>query len=391
MRFLTHTPALLVALALTSCGTLGASLGHRTGPDFRDAFPDPTVLVTTSDPAAIRRRLAEVQLPANYAHHDQLVAMLRSQEKLSAAHLQLLVEAVALPEGGTVFASGNRVRVYAPRGEGQFAAYADQLLTEGSARLVDLDLTALGELLARTQHDAAMQALAERFIPTLDDGSAGALQGLLGGLQGSPAAIPFLVDYMLVKGRLDGERGWAAVGMLPFDADRVALVRAIAGRVRSVDAPRIASLTKSMSFDEGRAQIVRTLAGKARPVPADIARAVVASFSFDEGRQAACMALVNQGDLRVDLPQLTAITALFSFDEGRTAAVRALVAHMKGEGTGGEAQALLGAFSFDEGRLTALRLIASKLPPLSDTGRKKVLSMLSFSSSRESAARMLRE
>lgn len=390
MHLATTTLALFAVLAASSCSTFGAP-GHRTGPAFREAFPDPTVLVTTAEPEVVRRRLAKVQLPAEYPHHDQLVALLRSQERITAAHLLLLVEAVALPEGGSSIDTGTRARVYAPRGEGQFASYADQLLSEGSAKLETPDLASLGELLARSQRDPAMQTLADRFVPPLDDGSTSALQQLLGAMQGSPALVPFLTNYMLERGRLEGERGWTAFALLSFDAERVELVRAIASRTKSFEPARIAALTKAMSFDEGRKQIVRILAGKVRPVPPDTARAVVATFAFDEGRSQACTMLASQSGLLLDFRQLTSIARLFSFDDSRTTAVRSLVPCLKADGTGGEAQALLGSFSFDEGRLAALRMIRSKLAPLSDTGRRKVLSMLSFSSSREAAAGMLQE
>src|SRR5689334_7134093 len=162
-------PALV--LAATGCSS-GFSFGRRTGPEFRDAFPDAAVLVTTQEPATVRERLANTQLPATQEHHQHLLELLRAQPKVTAQHLVLLVEAVSLPDS-TMFVvhDGRTWHAYPPRGTGPFAPVADQLLLEGADKLVGLDRRWFGELIGRTQSDATLQHLVDRFVPGLDDGS----------------------------------------------------------------------------------------------------------------------------------------------------------------------------------------------------------------------------
>ncbi|MEO6596934.1 MAG: hypothetical protein ABIP94_19485, partial [Planctomycetota bacterium] len=205
---------LLPVVLATSCGG-GAVLARRTGPDFAVAFPAASVLVTTQDPVAVRTRLAEVRLPATKEHHDQLLSLLRAQPTISAQHLVLLVEAVALPEQNlSMFNDGHMQRTYSQRGKGGFAPVVDHLLTEGTPKLTGVDRGWLGEMLGRTQSDATLRGLADRFVAELDDGSETALLQIVGGMPGSPALLPFLTGYLAPQGRLDGTRGWQVVGHL---------------------------------------------------------------------------------------------------------------------------------------------------------------------------------
>ena len=387
MRTVPLAATLLSAFVLAGCSS---HLAQRTGPRFETAFPDPTVLVNTTEPLEVREQLANVQLPATTAHHDRLLELLRSQPRISAAHLLLLVEAVALPtDRVTMISTGKRSRVYTPRGHGEFAKVADQLIAEATFKLVDVDRASCGELIARTHSDATLARLADQLLRDLDDGSVTALQEILGGMAGSPATEPFLVGYLAPQGRLDGERGWAAVGMLSFDDDRTALVRALATRQQPIAATKLPGLVASMSFDEGRTAVVQALAEEAAPVSPAIARDVVAKFSFDEGRQAACATLARQGRLELRMDELVAMTRLFSFDEGRLACARKLAPRLTDDDAGEAARELLRTFSFDEGRLGALEAILPKLQSASGPQRKNLLGTFSFASSRETAAGLL--
>lgn len=387
MRIVPLAAALISAFALAGCSS---HLAPRTGPRFETAFPDPTVLVKTTEPLELREQLANVQLPATTAHHDRLLELLRGQPRIGAPHLLLLVEAVALPtDQVTMISDGKRSRVYTPRGRGEFAKVADQLIAEATFKLKDVDRTSFGELLARTHSDATLARLADQLLRDLDDGSVTALQEILGGMAGSPATEPFLVGYLAPQGRLDGERGWAAVGMLSFDNDRTALVRALATRQQPIAAARLATVVATMSFDEGRTAVVQALAEKAAPVSPAIAREVVAKFSFDEGRQAACAALARQGQLQLRMNELVAMARLFSFDQGRLVCVQKLAPRLTDDDAGEAARELLRTFSFDEGRLGALEAVLPKLVHASAPQRKNLLGAFSFASSRETAAGLL--
>jgi len=376
----------LAILAATSC--CGGNLFDRSGPAFPVAFPDPTVLVTTPEPESVRTRLAQVQLPATQEHHQRLLELLRAQTKITAPHLILLVEAVSHPEiGSSVHIDGMRY-VYPPRGKGEFSKVADQLLSEGADKLVGLDRRWFGELVGATQSDATLQLLVDRFLPGLDDGSEAALRDMLAGMPGSPAAVPFLTG-LAARGKLDDERGWAAVGMLAFDDQRVALVRALVKRHPSVDGSRFVAIVRSLSFDDGRTNVVEALAAKVKPLSGEVVDDVLGAFSFDSGRQTACATFAAAGTVQLDLQRLAGLAQRFSFDDGRVGCVKALASCVQGPANGAGARDLLHAFSFDSGRLDALRVIAPHCRALSSADKKALLGAFSFDSNREAAAHVL--
>ncbi|HEX5052045.1 MAG TPA: DUF4476 domain-containing protein [Planctomycetota bacterium] len=376
-----------VLLVTACCG--GGSFAHRTGPDFAVAFPDTTVLVTTQDPAAVRARLAEVRLPETSQHHDELVALLRAQPTISAPHLILLAEAVALSDRNvSIYSDGHLQRTYPARGASEFAPVVDQLLVEGTPKLTGVDRRWLGELIGHTQGDAALRTLADRYVPGLDDGSETALLEMLDGMPGSPAMLPFLTAYMLPQGRLDGARGWAAVGHMPFDEQRVALIETLAARQPSIDATRALQTIGTLSFDAGRRTALAVLAAKIEPLSADVSRRLVATFSFDEGRQAAFATLAKSG-LHLDDAQLVGLVALCSFDAGRLRCVELLAPCLQGEPTGPASRALLDAFSFDSDRARALRIMAARWQSLPVEARRNLLGSFSFDSNRAEAATAL--
>ncbi len=367
---------------------VGRRLANRTR--LPGGLPrDPTVLVTTSDPAAVRERLAEVHLPATQEHHQALLELLRPQTTIDAAHLVLLAEAVAGPANHIVIHDGRTVRTYAARGEGEFAGVLDTLLTEGADKLASVDRHWFGELVGLTQSDATLRALADRFLPSLDDGSEGALLEILGGMPGSPARVPFLIGYMAPKGQLDGPRAWSIVGKLSFDEERLAMIRTLAGRPLAIDGSRLLATMKTLSFDDARTTGLRLLATRAKPVSAEVGRSVVATFSFDAGRKAALATLAKDGELQVDDAQLTDFTRLCSFDDARLHCVRTLAPHVAGTATGEQARALLQAFSFDSDRLAAMKVMASRWRSLPVESRQSLVAAFSFASEREKASRLL--
>jgi len=388
MRLLANTTFCLAILTATSC--CGSMFGRRTGPEFSVAFPDATVLVTTTEPESVRARLANVQLPPTQAHHQQLLELLRAQPKITAPHLMLLVEAVCHPEiGSTVYIDGAR-HVYPPRGKSEFSKVTDQLLSEGADKLVGLDRRWFGELIGATQSDATLHLLVDRFLPGLDDGSDAALRDMLAGMPGSPAAMPFLTG-LAARGNLDGERGWSAVGMLSFDEQRVALVRALAERNASVDGSRLVAIVKSLSFDDGRTKVVEALAAKVKPLSGEVVDDVLGAFSFDAGRKTSCGTFATAGTLRLDLQRLAGLARRFSFDDGRVSCVKTLASCVERPANGDDARQLLQTFSFDSGRLDALRAIAPHCRALSGAAKKELLDAYSFASNREAAAGILLE
>lgn len=284
---------MLVAVAglLASCG-IG---GQR---QFGDVFPDPGVLLTTVDPVAVRAELGNVQMPDSEAHNVHLLAMLRAQKSLDAAHLVLLVRAVALPESITC-STGNERWTYPQRGLSDNAAFVDQLLTEGAAKLDDVDSYWLGELIGISQSDAVMLALCEQFVPVVDDGSEHAFDELLRGMPRSPAMLSFLSTYMGPQGRLDGERGWHSFQKMSFDSDRASLLATLLARQEELSDERLLMAMKAFSFDNGRKKALQMLVDHASPLDAEVARAAVSTFSFDSGRSAAFATLAKHGARRV--------------------------------------------------------------------------------------------
>ena len=371
----------LVAGLLASCG-----IGGRQS--FREAFPDPLVLVTTKDPARVRARLADTVLPDDVAHNEQLLAMLRSRETMDASHLALLVRAVALPEN-FVFSTGAGRWAYPDRGEGAHAAFVDQLLMEGAEKLQNVDGYWLGELIGISQSSDTMQLLCERFVPSVDDGSDLALDELLRGMPGSPAMLPFLAEYMEPQGRLEGDRGWRAFGKMSFDSDRTALLGILMRGDGGVTGDRLLLAMKAFSFDDGRMQALQMLVDKAAEVDSETARAAVATFSFDSGREGAFATFAKRGGTVLDEQQLVKFVRLCSFDSGKIKCVKLFVPSLRGEPSGDAAKQLLGKFSFDSDRLRALELLASRWRELPESERGALLKVFAFESSRTEARALL--
>ena len=378
-RTMRNTGKLLVAVAamLTGCGINGRI-------SFREAFPDPSVLITTSEPLKVRRQLDHVVLPDDRAHNEALLQMLQSEDSMDAAHLVLLVRAVSMPENFTV-SNGERRWAYAKRGEGANAALVDQMLIEGSTKVRDIDAYWFGEMVGISQADATMRLLCERFVPQLDDGSDRVLSDMLRGMPGSPAMLPFLCDYMGPEGRLDGERGWQAFARLSFDADRARLLASLMQRSDEVTAERLLLTVKAFSFDSGRNQALDLLIARAKPIAADVARAAVATFAFDSGRGSAFAALAQQGGTQLDEAGLVSFVNLCSFDSGRLRCVELFAPSLLGDTSVAAATQLLRCFSFDSDRGKAVKLLAPRWQGLSKRDREQLLTTFSFDTSRKRA------
>ncbi|HZN39743.1 MAG TPA: DUF4476 domain-containing protein [Planctomycetota bacterium] len=374
---------LVLPLLLVAC-----SIGVRQGPPFDEVFPDASVLVTTTDPASVRARLDESQLPDSKAHHERLFALLRSRQQLHAAHVVLLTNAVGRPETITCFIDGKRLFRYGPRGTGESAKVIDQLLTEGIDRITEIDRRSFGDLIAITQSDTTLRLYTDRFLARVDDGSTAALEQMLDGMTGSPALASFL-GVLAPQGGLDGERGWAAFAHSAFDSDRIMVLKVLLTRDAPIDGERMVSTMRAFSFDSSRQEAFGLLAPKVHPLEVEHARASIATFSFDSGREAAFAALGKQGDVQLTDELLVAFVKMCSFDSGKLQCVQALANSLHGEPDGDAARSLLAAFSFDSGRQGAVAVMAKRWLELPLADRQRLLATFSFDSERQQATWLL--
>jgi hypothetical protein len=376
---------------LSSSMLLAACWSARTwrdGPPFDEAFPDATVLVRTPDPDGVLARLDRTQLPATDAHHERLLALVRERDTIDAAHLVLLAHAVARPAAHVTVQNGV-VRSYGARGDGEGARVIEELLAEGLPKLGAVDRRWFGELVAVTQTDASLQQCADRCLPVVDDGSVGALREMLDGMAGSPATAPFLAGYLAPRGALDGPRGWLAFEHVPFDSDRLAVLRALLAREQPIDGERMVAVMRAFDFDGSREHAFALLAERVSPLRVEHAQASLATFSFDSSRTAACAALAGNDELQLRDEHLTAIAKQASFDSNRARIVAALAPRLDGPVDGDAALALLREFAFDSSRLAAVHTLAPRWQQLPAAQRVQLLDAFLFESSRADAATAL--
>ncbi|MFK7739621.1 MAG: hypothetical protein AB8H80_04795 [Planctomycetota bacterium] len=396
LRFLPPAGALTVAMLASCCG--GRSSVHRSGLPFAELFVDVRELVRTADIERTRLVLAEAELPATDAHHQRLREVLDEQVSISAGHLQLLVEAVHLPE--TIYYSSEDgsgavdVRRFANLESGEFAPVADALLLAGSAKLMALDAAKLGELLARSHADATRaELMACHFDKVVVDGPPGrreaALVELLHGMRGSPARRALLLRELVPNGHLDGGPGFALVCSLSFDDERVELLQALAARQPKIEEVDLLRVLESMSFDAGRSQCLAVMAPRVRELSVAGARRAVGQFAFDQGRCEAVKALVASGSLRVDHRELAAFAKLCSFDLGRVEVACLLHPVLHGEPNEATAQSLLQLPSFDQGRMQMVELMANSWRSLAPSARDRLVQRMSFERGRTFAAECL--
>ncbi|MFY9343910.1 MAG: DUF4476 domain-containing protein [Planctomycetota bacterium] len=373
----------LATLALAAC-----SIGQPSGQPFDQAFPDPGELVTTADPAAVHKRLADTAVPDSAAHRERLAALLAARSELTGAHLALLARA-AMHSTRSMCSTGNGTWRWCARGEGAQAAAIDRLLLDGLGRVTTVDRRWYGELIGLSQSDATLRALFDRFHARVDDGSTPALTAILRGMPGSPATRPF-VDQLFAAGKLaDPERAWAVLAAVDFDDDRTAVLAALVTHGVAITGDRLVAAMKLFSFDDGRTQAFALLAAKADALSFDQGRAAIATFSFDDGRQAAAATFGKRADLALTDDQLVTLARMFSFDDGRAGCVRALAARLTGEPDAAAARALLSTFSFDDGRLSTVKAMARRWNLLTADERRGLLAAFSFDSNRTQALPLL--
>ncbi len=412
--------------------------GVRTGPPFAEAFPDPSVLLTTSDVDATRQLLRAVILPETREHHDQLRALLDAKDEVDAEHLLLLTEAVAEIEfvrveswslvGGltssmsvTIELNGEPI-VFHPRGASRFASNVDEILLDGTSKIVrPVDRLAFGRLLGRTQSDETLMTIAARLWVDVDDGSPEALRDVLDAIPSSSIRQELVLAYLMPEGYVARDRELIVVEAMGFDSNRSAVIEAIldrrsdvafaeldafvsqmsfdSGRAGVVDlaAPKLSSLDgddlvramKWMSFDAGRHAVLERLAPLAHVDSFDGAARVTETFGFDAGKKHALEMLCDESHLELEAADLERVVSMASFDAGKLEALR-LVKPILVDGIDATvARKLLENFSFDDGRIEVMRLFREHLEYLAVEDREALLNVFSFDSSRARAREIL--
>lgn len=421
-----------IVYAVPLCGCAEYSFPERDGPEFAVAFPDPSVLVHTTDPDGLRRVLDRTPLPDDPAHHAMLLGLLEDVDSLDTEHLLLLTQAVALPLRmgeepsdlaiSSVYVNGKQV-IVATRGEGEWAPVVDELLLTGADKLTDPGATAFGRLINTTQSDEALTALTAKLDgPGWDDGSPEALDEILEEIDFNSVRTALCVKGLIPAGRLSADRVQTALEHADFDSDRLELLTAhYAGReqigfdellrhvrhmsfddgriqvvglaadlIDSMNGQEFAQVVEASSFDSGRVQIVTTLAPKIRISTTGDAIGVLEHASFDSARKDMLEQLVERADqFDVDGDGILALVKLTSFDSTKADILRLVAPRLRVNLTPDEAGRLMRAFSFDSGRSEALEILRDRIAPIEDAGRKKVLAPFSFDSSREKAREML--
>ncbi len=180
MKTTTHLLLPLFLVLPVACSGVSevGGIPVRNGPEFAQAFPEPSLLVTTLDPEEVSGLLATVQLPETDEHHQQLKQILQETDELATEHLLLLTEAVAMPgisgvDGATttrIYTENSRTVVWS-RGGGGYAPVVDELLLAGVSKLTDPSPANLGQLLEKTQEKETVVALVEQLAsaPGADD------------------------------------------------------------------------------------------------------------------------------------------------------------------------------------------------------------------------------
>lgn len=374
---------MLLALAFAAA----CSFSAPTGVPFEQAFPDPSELVTTTDPAAVHTRLGTTALPTTRAHHDRLVALLRSRNELTAAQLALLARAAGHGDYHSMTATNVGTWHWPERGEGACSATIDQLLSEGLPKVSAVDRRWYGELIGLTQNDLSTRAYIEALHARVDDGSPEALREILGGMPGSPATVAFL-RLLATSGKLDEARGWVAFDAMSFDEQRCSVLGLQLERGAAVDGKRLVATMRAFTFDDARRSGFELLLGKANDVDFADVEAAIGTFTFDDGKRAAAAALAKTTRSLTDADLVT-LVRMFTFDEGRGACVSALAGRLTGDPDAASASALLRAFTFDDQRLATTRVLASRWQRLSAVERKRLGQTFTFDESRDRAIALL--
>lgn len=372
-------PFVVTAALAGACGS-----GPRP---FAEAFPEPHVLLTTSEPDRVYEDLLQVAVPDDEAHRRTILDLLRSVETVDAPHLALLAKAMG---GRTRRVAQHNADVFAwpARGEGAAAAATDELLQLGLERLGTVDRRSFGRLLGHAQSDAVLRACVDRQLEAQDDGSAEALREILSGMPGSPATVPFL-RLLGERGGLAGARGIAAFEPLVFDEDRLALLATLLARPESLGGEACLTALRLFSFDEGRVQAFALLGERLAELAPEQTGAAVATFTFDSGKEAAFASLAKAPALRLRDSQLLDLVNLCLFDASKLRCVQMLAPKLAGPFDPRTAEQLLRSFSFDSDRMRALEVFAPHWRAFDGADKARLRGTFLFDSAEERAAELL--
>ena len=423
-------PALCLMTVACSTWSVGGSIPTRDGPEFAKAFPDASVLVSTTDVREVRALLETVQLPATKEHHDQLIALVDEAEEFSAQHLLLLTEAVArdpdLSNCVIITSSQNGTTFHWTRGAGEYAHVIDELLLTGAKKVSDPSPKHFGQLLGRTQTKQSLIALVRECekvndADDWDDGSASDLQAILEESLIDEIKLELCIDALLPAGRLDEERANVAVRSMAFDGGRKRLLTADYARRSSLSPEELLSHVVLMSFDEARTETVRQGApllakvdghqvldlvetaafdtGKVEMVQALASNiefqsspeviAIVEAAAFDSGKEKILSALAAGSFLKLNGDDLVAFANTAAFDSGRIDILKTLHPHVDSALSADELRQVLHTCAFDSGRRQVVEIFVNELRRLPSSDREQILSCFAFSSDKKEARKIL--
>jgi len=419
-------PALL--LLATSCANVEYSAPKRDGPPFAEAFPDPSVLVTTDDVLATRKLLATVQLLEDPVQLERLVELAEEAPSLDTDHILLLTEAVPAPWSYVVGADGDtatwRIEWFSDGGRedrGDFAELSDRILTVGMSKWSDPGRRELGLLLGRARTPETLVALSDAHLAAWDDGSVRALEEILGGMRTSFVTDRFVLEVLVPRDALEGERQWTAVDALSFDSERSAVMTALVERRGAADVPWLLQALQRLTFDSGRMAVVEAAEPRLTTCDADQLRELMETFSFDSDRGRLLRALSDRV-VFTDARDVCRTLRLFSFESDRQEGLETLLdargvpvrsadlvdfvglgdfdstrehilalvePHLDGAVTAEDLGQVLQRFSFDSDRMDVLRLYADRLAVLTPDDVDRIVGLFSWDAEQREARRLL--
>ena len=387
--------SLLGLLVIAGCSSTRPDVIHRDGPPFDMAFPDPSVLLTTTDVPQTRKLLASVQLPRDEASLEELVALTEAAPALDTEHILLLTEAVPAQWGDAVALSLMdptwRARQFA---EGDthdelYARVSDQLLESGMARWSNPDARGMGRLMGRARTDAALIRIAEQWLPDWDDGSVGALEDILGGMSSSRRLDVLVLQVLIPQRRLEGERQWLAVDALVFDSERVAVLLALMAQRTEVSVAYLLECLQRVTFDSDRMAIIREAQPKLGPCSSRDLRDLMSTLSFDSDRAHLLELFADQVTFE-DARDVARTLRLFSFASDREKGLRLLATTPGFTVRSGELLELMSLVDFDSDREDILRIASPRLDgPLKASDLRSILRRFDFGSDRLDVLRLL--
>lgn len=393
-------PPFLLSLAFLLLSYGVGIVGARTGPDFVEAFPDPTLLITTADIEEARELLYTVQLPETDAHHDALLKALDDVEAIDSEHLVLLTEAVAIPSRLTdgaiksiksiIKAVTDGREIAYSRGKGEFSHVIDDLLLAGAKKLSDVGPQSFGRLVAVAQTPETIVALSDILLARSDSGSTSDLAAILQEIPWDGTRTELCVEVLIPRGRLKGERADVAIESMSFDSGRTALIGAFYQSLDDLDAETLLRHVRLQSFDSGRTDVVEEGVAVIDRIAGSLAVALVETAGFDSGREAILKALLPKLD-RITGSLAVALVQTNSFDPGREAMLKALLPKLDLHNAD-DVLALVRTNSYDSGRLAMLKVavaLESNFPAVSADDLVAYAQVGSFDSGRNEMLRVV--